>query len=97
MFTNLGILDTKLRTLRKSLQNAGADRKTGNVSLALAKDFNVMREAVAREIPELEDALPAALPTTGFGAKMGQSQINYLDLEIMVDQLLAIMEMWRAS
>lgn len=63
------------------------------MSLAIASEFNAVLEEVKATLPSIAAGLPSAAPTRGFGSSMGLAPISYLDLEMLVDQTIALMEM----
>lgn len=91
--TPIKILERRLTTFRTTLQGASDRRKDGNVSLAIADEFNGVLEEVSALLPDFAGGLPKPAPTRGFGVEMGLVPINYLDLEMLVDQTLAMIEL----
>ena len=93
--TSLILAEKRLLAFRLTLQGASDHRKKGNVSLAIANEFNRVLDETRALLPEVADGLPTSAPTRGFGASMDLAPISYLDLEMLVDQTLAMIELTR--
>ncbi len=91
--STLQILRTSLESFRTTLQGAGAGRKDGQVSVYVVRQFNLILEKVRELVPEVVDGLPKPVSIRGPMTKMGLAPIKYLDLEILVDQVLAMIRL----
>ena len=84
------LLKARVASFKSTLENASDRLKEGRVSTPLALEFNKIRNEVAQAFPDVEAALPAAISSSPPHRRLGQSDVNYLDLEIYAEQLLSI-------
>ena len=91
--STLQILRTTLESFRTTLQGAGSGRKDGQVSVQVAREFNTIVERVRELLPEVVDGLPKRVLIKGPMTNMGLAPIKYLDLEMLVDQVLAMIQL----
>ena len=82
-----------LESFRTTLQGAAAGRKDGQVSVNVVRGFNSILERVQELVPEVVDGLPKPVRIRGPMTKKGLAPIKYLDLEILLDQVLAMIRL----
>ena len=87
------ILRARARSFKSTLHNATAKEKEGPAGTALAENFNKIVEETVQTFPDLKESLPARITSRGPFARMGKSDVSYLDLEVMADQLLAMLDL----
>ncbi|MDA0813825.1 MAG: hypothetical protein O3C21_15720 [Verrucomicrobia bacterium] len=93
MPTNIEILRAKARSFKSTLRSATPEEKKGHAGIGLAENFNRILADVGEAHPDLKDSLPAPLTLKGAFSEVGKSDTSYLDLEILADQLLALLDL----
>lgn len=93
MPSRIDLLRARARSFKSTLQKATAKEKEGPAGTALAENFNKIVQEAGNAFPDLKDSLPAPITSRGPFARMGKSDVSYLDLEVMADQLLAMLDL----
>ena len=93
MPSKIEILRARARSFKSTLQNASVKEKEGLAGTALAENFNKIVEETAQTYPDLKESLPARITSRSPFARMGKSDVSYLDLEVLADQLLAMLDL----
>lgn len=83
------ILKARLDAMKSTLGRASQSQKENQVSMPTANEFNAIRQSIVTALPAAEAHLPRAIPKHAFAD--GLSEANYLDLEIAIDQTIAVM------
>jgi len=88
------IIEAQLRSFKSTLEKATDKQKEGLVTIALAENFNRMVEQTIQLFPELKDHLPQKIESaTSMKRRAGVSDVNYLDLEILTDQVFSLIQL----
>ena len=93
MPSKVELLRARARSFKSTLQNASPKEKEGPAGTALAKNFNKIIEETGETYPDLKDSLPGKITWLGPFARMGKCDVSYLDLEVLADQLLAMLDL----
>ena len=86
------LIKNKVDSFKANLESAPSKQKEGPISVALAEDFNALLGEIATEFPAVVSSLPKPGLMGGLGWDMQLADINYLDLRILTDQLLAVLD-----
>ena len=85
-------------TFKNTLDSKSSAEKQRRVSILLAKQFNEIVEDIKREYPDSARHLPPPITWTGLGADdMQVADIRFLDFEMMINRVLAVLEVLGAS
>lgn len=95
--SKVDLMRAKLDGITSALQKATEDSKSDPISISLAKNFNSILEALAREFPDIAAELPSPLSVDGHFAMMGRADDTYLDLEVYVDQIRSLLALLEAG
>lgn len=93
MPTRVEILRARARSFKSTLQNASSKEKEGHAGTALVQNFNKIIDETGLTYPDLKESLPEYITIDGIFAHMGKSDVTYLDLEVLADQLLAMLDL----
>ena len=85
------LLQAKLDGIRATLERATEKQKKDLVSIAMAEDFNRIVADVAEAYPELKGSLPQEIKPHRMARDLGMSEVNYLELEIYLEQVLRLL------
>ena len=93
MPTNLDFLIARVSAHKTILTKKDPKDIKGNVSFPFANDFNSLLEEIKKECPEAASHLPRAITFESDRARLAhQSDINFVELEIMVEQVLNVLQ-----
>ncbi|TWT64260.1 hypothetical protein [Rubinisphaera italica] len=90
MTKNIKLLKTKIESTKKTLGKLSPDSKQTHISLAIAEDFNGIIDQLVLEVPDIKNIVPKKITSTMPMSHMKKADIKYIDLEIYLDQLIAI-------
>ena len=93
MPTKKEILKAKIRAFKTTLQNATPKQKEGRLSIQLAKNFNGLIVEVGENFSDIKEDMPEEITWTGHFARLDSSDVTYLDVEILADQILALLDL----
>ena len=86
------VLRAKLRAIRSTLERTPSQEKQNQAGIDLANNFNEMLTQVGSLLPELKEELPKPI-SAGIFAHMGKANVTYLDLEVLAEQVLALLDL----
>jgi hypothetical protein len=89
---SIDLLKARLNSIKATLERASEKQKGGPAGTALAENFNRILEEVGTAFPELKSALPARITSLGPLARVGSSDVSYLDLEVFAEQVLSLLQ-----
>ena len=92
MPTTLDFLKAKVQALKHTLEGKSGKEKDGRVSIQIAQQFNGILDEVKKESPDAAPHLPQHITWNSPFARLQQADVTFLDLEIMVNQVLAILD-----
>ena len=81
------LLQAKVRAFIDALQEHTEPTKAVHISLSLSENFNNLLVEAGREFPELAEALPRHISSTGAFYSAGKAEATYLDVEIYARQI----------
>ena len=93
MPTKSELLKARTRSIKSTLRDATQEQKKGHAGISLAENFNKILRDIAEMHPDLASSLPSEITWKGPFAQMRMSDVSYLDLEVMVDQVLALLDL----
>jgi hypothetical protein len=91
--TKHALLQARLQGIRTTLDRAPANEKSHQASTALASGFNEIVDAIKKTYPELGESLPGPIQSTEPFRRIGKSNVTYLDLEVMCEQVLNLLRL----
>jgi hypothetical protein len=96
---NIDLLFARASAFQKTLVRIDHQTKKTNVSTQLAINFNTLLDEIKKEIPaDAASHLPQAVGSaTSLHQRAGLVSINYVDLEILIDQVLGILEVLKTQ
>ena len=98
MPTPLDFLRANVVAYKNTLDSKTAKEKKDLVSRAIAAQFNAIIEEIKKEAPEVAPRLPKPITFNTLVAQDFQrSDASYLDLELMINQTLAVLDVVRES
>ena len=89
--SRLSLIRAKLDGVYRALDRSSG--KNGQVSIELAKDFNATLSMARDTFPEIAEALPADIKTTGQFARLGVAQVTFTDLAALAEQVISLLEL----
>ncbi len=98
MATTLDFLTAKLVAYKNTLDGKSSKEKREHISIQIAAQFNGFLEQIKKEAPESGPHLPQPITWQGIGADHFQiADISFLDLEMLVNQVLAVLNVIRGG
>lgn len=98
MPTQLDFVRAKVDAYRKTLQRHAPSDKEGRLSIQIAREFNAFIEEVKKEVPESASHLPQPIKWSGITARVAQqAEISFLEFEMILDQVIAVLDVQRAD
>lgn len=98
MATTLDFLKAKVQAYKHTLEGKSAREKENHISIQIAEQFNGIIENIKREYPEATPHLPQPITWKGIAAQdMQIADIRFLDFEMLLNEVLAILEVLRES
>jgi hypothetical protein len=79
--------------MKVEIENASEKTKGSRVSCMTAEAFNRTLKEIEEKHTELSGSLPQPIRSTTSFAHMGISDINYIDLAMMVNECLALLNL----
>jgi hypothetical protein len=93
MPTTLDFLKAKVMAVKHTLDSRSSKEKGGHISVQTAQQFNAVIEEIKKASPEAAPHLPQPIQWGGHMARLAsQANVTFLDLEIMVNQVLGILD-----
>ncbi len=86
----LRALKIRLGTMKKSLEGQSQSNKAIHVSQTMAQRFNDTLDTLAEVNSEVGELLPSPIEINGRFKMMGKVEITYVDLEIFIDETIAL-------
>lgn len=87
------IFYAKLSSIKSTIEKADVEQKKDNIAIQIGDSFNELVEEIALSYPDIKDALPKPITTSGVYHRMRKSDINYLDLEMLVETVLQLLHL----
>jgi hypothetical protein len=98
MATPLDFVRAKVLAYKNTLEGKPTREKEKHVSIQIAEQVNSFMEEIKREFPEATHHLPPPITWIGMGAlDMRISDVRFLELEMMLNQVLAILDVLRGA
>ena len=91
--SKLQLFKARIRAFKTTLQAASANEKKNFASTGTVENLNKIISDVADAHPELVEALPQKLTFHGPGRRVGISNHNFTDIEIVADQIIALLDL----
>jgi hypothetical protein len=96
MPTDLDFLRAKLLAYKQTLDGKRPGNKDCDVSITIADQFNAIVEAIGRASPAAAPHLPKPI-TSKIAPFAGVSDVRFLDLEMMINEAIAVLDVIRAG
>lgn len=90
MPSKIDFLKAKVEAVKSVLETTSPKEREKRVSVHLAEEFNSVLKEIALAFPDAVSHLPKPIPTQGY-RHLAQSEIAYVDLMIMAEQVLRIL------
>ncbi len=98
MPTSLDFHRATVLAFNSTLEGKSAKEKEKHVSIQIAEQFNGVVEQIKKEHPDAAPRLPQPITWKGIAAQdMQIADIRFLDFEMMLNQVLAILDVIRGS
>lgn len=98
MATTLDFLKAKLQAYKHTLDGKSGKEKERHVAIHVAEEFNGILEAIKKESPEAAPHLPKPITWTSvFAHDMKVADVTYLDLEMLINQVIAVLDVIRGN
>jgi len=97
MATTLDFLRANVQAYKHTLDGKSSKEKDGLVSIQIAKQFNAIVDQIKKEAPDAAPHLPQSIEWTGPFSQMQLADVNFLDLEMMLNQVVAVLDVVRSS
>lgn len=91
MSNNLKLLRLRATSFRSAIEKETDKVKATSASVAIVENLNKLIDDIVNMLPDLKDHLPARVNPRGPFAHMGSASVTYLDLEILAEQILAVL------
>ena len=83
---------------KSTLEGKSAKEKEKHIAIQIAEQFNSTVEKIKKEFPDAASHLPQPITWKGIAAQdMQITDIRFLDFEMMLNQVLAILDVLRGS
>ncbi len=93
MPTAFDFIKAKMLAVKHTLDGESGKEKDGRISIQTAQQFNTVIEEIKKASPEAAPHLPQPIHWGGHVARLAsQAEVSFLDLEIMVNQVLAVLD-----
>jgi hypothetical protein len=93
MPTTLDFVKAKVLAVKHTLDGKSSKEKGERISIQTAQQFNAVIDEIKKASPEAAPHLPQPIHWGGHIARLAsQAEVSFLDLEIMVNQVLAVLD-----
>jgi hypothetical protein len=98
MPTTLDFLRAKVLAYKNTLDSRSGKDKEQRVGIQIAEEFNAVLEEIRKESPDAAAHLPKPIACKGvFARDLRLSDIKFLELEMILNQVLAILDLLREA
>lgn len=98
MPTSLDFYKATVLAFKHTLEGKSAKEKEKHVSIQIADQFNSVVENVKKEYPDAAPHLPQPITSKGIAAQdMQIADIRFIDFEMLLNQVLAVLDVLRGS
>jgi hypothetical protein len=98
MPTQLDFLKAKVLAYKHTLDGKTSKEKEKHVAIQIAEEFNSILEEIKKLSPDAAPHLPKPISWKGIAAQdMQISDIRFLELEMLLNQVLAILDVVRGG
>jgi hypothetical protein len=98
MPTSLDFYKATVLAFKHTLEGKSTKEKEKHVSIQIAEQFNAVVENIKKEHPDAAIHLPQPITMKGIASRdMQIADIRFLDFEMMLNQVLAILDVLRES
>jgi 4-hydroxy-3-methylbut-2-enyl diphosphate reductase IspH len=91
MPSKVDFLRAKVQAVLSALEKASAKEREGRVSTHVAKDFNEVVKQIGEGFPDASGHLPKPICSSTKERFQGLSDVRYVDLVIMAEQVMRIL------
>jgi hypothetical protein len=96
MPTQMDFLRAKVLAYKNTLDGRAASQKAGRVSTLIAEQFNAIVEEIKKALPEAASHMPPTITSITVPGS-GKSDVTFLDLEMMLNQVVSVLDVLRAE
>lgn len=94
----LDFLKAKVQAYKHTLEGKSGTEKERHVAIHVAEEFNRILEEIKKESPEAAPHLPRSITWTSvFADDMKVADVTYLDLEMLINEVLAVLDVIRGN
>jgi hypothetical protein len=93
MPSKAAFLKSRLEGMKSVLEKATPKEKEQRVTTHMAKEFNTILTEIGSAYPDATSQLPKPILSTTKLRFLGQSDVGYVDLQMMVEQVLRILSL----
>ncbi len=98
MANTLDFIRAKVSAYKHTLEGKSSKEKERHVAIHVAEEFNSFMEEIKKEAPEAAPHLPKPLTWKGIAAQdMQIADVTFLDLEMLLNQVLAVLDVVRGN
>jgi hypothetical protein len=98
MASKLTFLNARLEAFKRVLDGKSSAEKDKNVADVIVNEFNSIVKDIAKEFPSAADHLPREVTShSRMLIGTGMSDIHYIDLEILVEQVRSIVSILKTE
>ena len=97
MASTLDFLKANVQAYKHTLDGKSSKEKASLVSIQIAQQFNAIVDQIKKEAPDTAPHLPKPVTWVGPFARMQHADVTFLDLEMMINQVLAVLDVVRSS
>lgn len=98
MATTLDFLRARVQAYKSTLDGKSSQEKEKHVSIQIAEEFNLILEEIKKEAADAAPHLPKPITWQSiFARDMRVADVRFLELEMMLNQVLAVLDVLRGS
>ena len=95
MPTQLEFIKAKVSAYKATLTPKTHKEKEGRISIQMAQQVNAFVEEIKKEAHEAATHLPQPIGWDSPFARVAQAEVSFLELEMMLNQILAVLDVLR--
>lgn len=90
MASKVDFIKARLQAVTSVLEKTSPKEREGSVSTHLADEFNGIVKEIGEAFPDAAPHLPKPIASSTPFSKLGKSDVHYVDLMVMVEQVLRV-------
>ena len=98
MPTSINFHKATITAFKNTLEGKSPKEKQKHISTQIAEQFNAIVDNIKKEFPDAASHLPQPITSKGIASRdMQIADIKFLDFEMLLNQVLAVLEVIRGS